>query len=73
MIYQLITDTRNEHAVVFFSRINCYSECEVMSMRLKYCIQSKDLREINTECSFFIKIFWIFYNYILCSYTEKYG
>jgi hypothetical protein len=51
---------RNEHAVVFFSRINCYSECEVTSTRLKYSIQSKDLREINAECSFSIKIFWIF-------------
>ena len=49
----------NEHAVVFFSSINCYSECEVTSTRLKYCIQSKDLREINAECSFSVKTSWI--------------
>ena len=43
--------------VYFVNHINCYSECEVISTRLKYCIQSKDLRETDTECSFSIKVF----------------
>jgi hypothetical protein len=49
------TDTTNEHAVMFFSRINSYSECEVISSRLKYSIQSKDLRQISAKCSFSVK------------------
>jgi hypothetical protein len=49
------TDTTNERSVMCFSRINSYSECEIISSRLKYCIQSKDLREMNEKCSLSIK------------------